>query len=252
MTVKSLLKSVFGAAFLIVAVAGGLSAQESVSEVGASDNLSVLIFGATGPTGFNVAKILHERGDQVTAFVRASSDTTELDALGITTVVGDALDVASVEAATNSGSFDQVLTTLGCYSCDPPVDSTGNINVAEAAKAAGVSRVLLVTSIGAGDSADAPPFLSKWFLRNVLPLKTEAEDHLKASGLDYTIIRPGGLVSKGATGNGYLSEDPMTFGLIDRADLAELIVECMDDDGTIGKTYSAADTELRYPWDMFM
>lgn len=252
MTVKSVFKSLIGAAFLVVAVAGNLNAQESGAEVEASRNFSVLIFGATGPTGFNVAKILQERGDKVTAFVRASSDTSELDALGISTVVGDALDMASVTAATQSDAFDQVLTTLGCYSCDPPVDSTGNINVAEAAKAAGIQRVILVTSIGAGDSADAPPFLSKWFLRDILPLKTAAEDHLKASGLDYTIIRPGGLVSKGATGNGYLSEDPMTFGLIDRADLAELIVECMDDDETIGKTYSAADTELRYPWDMFM
>ena len=252
MKMQSLFKSFMGAAFLFVAVAGGLKAQEGASDVEATGSLSVLIFGATGPTGFNVAKILNERGDKVTAFVRASSDTSQLDALGIPTVVGDALDMASVQAATQSGDFGQVLTTLGCYSCDPPVDSTGNINVAEAAKAAGIKRVILVTSIGAGDSADAPPFLSKWFLRNILPLKTEAEDHLKASGLDYTIIRPGGLVSKGATGNGYLSEDPMTFGLIDRADLAELIVECMDDGATIGKTYSAADTELRYPWDMFM
>ena len=251
MTMKSLLMGLVSAAVLFAGISVELKAEQHAS-AGASNTRSVLIFGATGPTGFNVAKILTERGDKVTAFVRASSDTTELDALGIPTVVGDALDPATVQAAMESAPFDQVLTTLGCYSCDPPVDSTGNINVTEAAKAAGLRRVVLVTSIGAGDSADAPPFLSKWFLRNILPLKTEAEDHLKASGLDYTIIRPGGLVSKGATGNGYLSEDPMTFGLIDREDLAELIVDCMDDASTIGKTYSAADTELRYPWDMFM
>ena len=251
MSIKTAITSLAGAVVSALLAGTAVNAQDALPAQDQTKR-SVLIFGATGPTGFNVAKILTERGDQVTAFVRPSSDTSELDALGIQTVEGDALAQDTVTAAMESERFDQVLTTIGCYSCDPPVDSTGNINVAEAAKAAGIQRVLLVTSIGAGDSADAPPFLSKWFLRNILPLKTEAEDHLKSSGLDYTIIRPGGLVSKGATGNGYLSEDPMTFGLIDREDLAELIVECMDDDATIGKVYSAADTELRYPWDMFM
>ena len=113
---------------------------------------------------------------------------------------------------------------------------------------AGVRRVVLITSIGAGDSKDAAPLLSRFVLRRILPLKTEAEAHLRESGLDYTIIRPGGLSNAPPTGNGYLSEDRAAFGFIYRSDLAQLIVGCLDDDRTVGKVFAAADANRASPW----
>jgi uncharacterized protein YbjT (DUF2867 family) len=85
----------------------------------------------------------------------------------------------------------------------------------------------------------------------MLPLKTQAEDHLKSLGLDYTIIRPGGLKTAPATGRGLLTEDRTASGIITRADLAQLIVAALDDPATIGKTLAAIDAEFKFPFDMF-
>lgn len=208
----------------------------------------VLVFGATRNTGLEVVKILRDRGEPVTAFVRPTSDRTELEALGVDFAEGDATDPSTLPAAFAAHRIRAVVSTIGCLSCEPPPDFEANRNIADAAEAAGVKRMLLVTTIGAGDSADTPPFVSRAVLQKILPLKTRAEEHLKASDLDYTILRPGGLLSAPATGNGFLSENPETFGFIYRSDLAQLIVGCVDDPNTIGKTFAAADLNRAFPW----
>ncbi len=236
---------------------GPLSAQEEEAltpaetmEPVVEEEDSVLIYGATRNTGLELAKLLTERGDKVTAVVRPSSDRSGLEPLGVTIVEGDAMDPESVQNVFAQGSYSAVVTTIACFSCEVPPDYIGNANIFDGAKEAGVKRVLLVTTIGAGDSSDAPPWTAKWFLRNMLPLKTQAEDHLIASGADYTILRPGGLVSKPATGDAYLTEDRSATGVVTRADVAQLLMDCLDDDSTIGKIYAAIDKNLRWPWAM--
>lgn len=211
----------------------------------------VLIFGATRNTGLEVARILAERGDRVTAFVRPTSDRSQLEPLNVDFVEGDALDMDTVRAAFADQDYTAVLTTIACFSCDPKPDYLGNRNIFDAAVEAGVQRMLLVTTIGAGDSYDAAPLPARNFLKDMLPLKTQAEDHLKSTGLDYTIIRPGGLTSNPRTGRGYLSDSRDASGIINRADLADLIVEAIDDNGTVGKILAAVDADLVFPWDMF-
>ncbi|MBT78474.1 MAG: oxidoreductase [Chromatiales bacterium] len=193
--------------------------------------------------------MLEARGENVTVFVRPTSDTTELEKLGVELVVGDAMDIATVHAAFDGHDYEAVLTTIGCLNCDPPSDYQANANVIKAAKQAGVRRLVLVTSIGSGDSLAATPALSARFLAKIIPLKTLAEEYLRTSGLDYTIIRPGGLRSGRRTGNGTLSEGRDVFGYIFREDLAELIVSVFDDNATIGKTLAAVDAYRRFPWD---
>lgn len=209
-----------------------------------------LIFGASRNTGLDVAEILVARGDKVSAVVRPQSDTKALEQMGVTLVPGDAMDMESLRAAMAGKNYRAVLTTIACFSCDPKPDYLGNKNIFDAAKEANQRRMVLVTTIGSGDSFDAAPPPAKAFLKDMLPLKTQAEDHLKSVGLDYTIIRPGGLKTAQATGRGILSEDRSTSGIITRADLAELIVKAMDDDKTIGKTLAAIDREFKFPFDM--
>ncbi len=253
-----LLLKIIGVLFLLLVVAiGGLAfslrAQhpETTFDVRAretGDGSSYLIFGATRNTGLMVTQILVGRGDRVTAFVRPTSNRAELEKLGVAFAVGDAMDIDSVRAAAAGGDYDAVLTTVGCLRCDPPVDYQGNANIIRAAGEAGIRRLVLVTTIGAGDSADALHWLSSRFLARTLPLKTRAEDELRESGLDYTIIRPGGLRSGHRTGNGVLSEDRSAFGYIFREDLAEVIVAALDDDRAIGKTFAAIDAKRDFPW----
>lgn len=210
----------------------------------------VLIVGATRNTGLELARLLSARGDVVTAFVRPTSDRSALDPLGVRIVEGDAMDPASVDAAMSAANYTAVVSTLGCYGCENPPDYVGNRNVFDAAAAAGVDRVIMVSTLGAGDSADTPPFPVKWFLGDVMALKTQAEDHLMSLGLRYTIIRPGALKDAPATGDGMLTEDTDALGVITRADLAQLVVDCLDDDATAGVVYSARDSEMSWPWGM--
>jgi hypothetical protein len=72
-----------------------------------------------------------------------------------------------------------VISTIGGSTKDPTADSTGNINVIEAAAAKGVKKFILVTSIGCGDSKDAPGEQVYKVLEPVLVQKDKAEERLK-------------------------------------------------------------------------
>ena len=209
----------------------------------------VMIVGATRGTGLEVARRLHERGETIGALVRPTSDRSALEALDAIFVVGDAMNPDELAAAFAAQPVRAVVSTIGCLSCDPPPDFLGNRNITDAAKAAGVNRMILISSIGVGDSADAAPFMSKLFLSKILPLKDQAEEYLRNSGLDYTIIRPGGLPENAPlTGNGAASEDPMAFGFISRPDLGVVIVSTLDDPRTINKTLAAMDPGVESPF----
>ena len=77
------------------------------------------------------------------------------------------------------------------------------------------------------------------------------QEALRASGVPYTIIRPGGLKDGEPTGNAVLTEDPMAMGIVTRRDLAQLIVGALDDPAAGKKIYSALDSEFSWPWDMW-
>lgn len=209
----------------------------------------VLVFGATGSLGTEIVQDLTERGDKVTAFVRSSSDRSAIEPFGVDFAVGDVMDYASVLAAFQAGEYDAVISTIGAAR-EPNVDYQGNANIFNAAKETGVSRVIMISTVGAGDSEQAAPLISRIALSGVLPQKTRAEDELRASGLAYTILRPGGLPPGIiATGGGILSEDPKTMGFIKRPDLARLVVGVLGDERTVGKTLAVIDPTLEAPWD---
>ena len=206
---------------------------------------NILIFGATRGTGYETAKILCERGDRVTALVREGSDASGLDAMGVTIVRGNAIEAEDVRRALESGPFTAAINTMGGKRGETPrPDVEGMKNILAAAKPAGVTRHLLVTAIGSGDSHSAvSPNVHK-FLGEVLKQKTEIENLLQQSGLDFTILRPGGMTTDPATGTAIKTEDHQVMGMINRADLAALVVECLDDDATIGRIYHTIDPEI--------
>ena len=114
-------------------------------------------------------------------------------------------------------------------------------NIVSAAQRYGVNRIVFVTVIGAGDSLGALSETAQKFFAPLIAAKTEAENYLLDSGLDATILRPGGLRSEPASGTAILTADQSVMGTINRADLADLIVKCLDDAGTFGEIYHAID-----------
>ena len=268
---------VIAIAAYVLLMSGIFHKPESFQQVAAyeANGGRILVIGGTRGTGLEVVKLLKAGGENVTVTVRPTSNTKTLDALGVDTVVMDALDRDQVFAAVTAGSYSAIVSTLGTSARDLPQrqnplqalikgqtkmdpslrpDFIGNRNLVDAAKQAGIQRFVLVTVIGAGDSADAVPLPARRGHNEVIPLKTEAEDYLRASGLDYTIIRPGGLGPRnlGVTGTAMLTEDAKSFSYMGRTDLAQLTIDALGDPVTVGKVYTAYDPSRLFLWKLFI
>ncbi|MCC5641677.1 SDR family oxidoreductase [Nostoc sp. CHAB 5824] len=208
----------------------------------------IFLAGASRGVGREIAQYLRVQQLQVKALLRTAAVATELEKIGIEVVLGDALNVGDVERAMLTDEpIHTVISTIGGLPSDVErPDYPGNKNLIDAAVKAGVQKFILVSSIGAGNSvvAASPQVLE--VLGKVLAEKDKAEQHLIASGLTYTIIRPGGLKSEPATGNGVLTEDPHIIGSINRADVAQLVGRCLNSDRTNNKIFSAVDRNMLF------
>ncbi|MFM7405413.1 MAG: SDR family oxidoreductase [Cuspidothrix sp.] len=209
----------------------------------------IFLAGASRGVGKEIAKCLIEKQIPVKALLRTESAAVELKAMGVYPVLGDALNVADVEQGIlGNEPVKAVISTLG----DLPTDSikpdfVGNKNLIDAAVKAGVQKFILVTSIGSGNSVVAMPPQALEALKPVLIEKEKAEEYLISSGLNYTIIRPGGLKSEPVTNNGIITENPHIVGSIHRADVAELVCRCLNSPDTNNKIFSAIDRNMVYP-----
>ena len=155
-------------------------------------------------------------------------------------------DPKSVKKALNLvEEYDAVVSTVGGTPADPKADSEGNIALIDACVAKGIKKFVLVTSIGTGDSKSAPPQNVYDALEPVLIEKEKAEEHLKKvakeKGIDFVIVRPGGLKSEPRTNTAVLTENTNVCGAIHREDVAALTMMCVLKDKANGKTLSAVD-----------
>ncbi|NJO77213.1 MAG: SDR family oxidoreductase [Cyanobacteria bacterium RM1_2_2] len=203
--------------------------------------------GASRGVGREIARCLREKSLSVQALLRSENTRPELEAMGIQVCVGDALNPDAVKQAMAGHSFQAVISTIGGLPKDGQrADFLGNKNLIDAAVQAGVQKFILVSSIGSGESATALPPQAMETLRPVLIEKEQAEQHLIKSGLTYVIIRPGGLKSEPATGNGVLTPDPTVAGTIHRADVAQLVCECLLSERADNRVLSAVDRNMVY------
>ncbi|MFN6477164.1 SDR family oxidoreductase [Nostoc sp. DedQUE07] len=208
----------------------------------------IFLAGASRGVGREIAQYLTAQQLKVKALLRTATVASELEAMGIEIVQGDALNLGDVERAmVTDAPIHTVISTIGGLPSDVErPDYPGNRNLIDAAVKAGVQNFILVSSIGAGNSvvAASPQVLE--VLGKVLAEKDKAEQHLIASGLTYTIIRPGGLKSEPATGNGVLTEDPHIIGSINRADVAQLVGRSLNSDRANNKILSAVDRNMLF------
>ena len=202
----------------------------------------IYLIGATRGTGLEVARILRAAAQPIVALVRSTADISELAFANAKIVRGDVLDRASIEDSISGSAA--IISTLGGKRGVPRPDFDGTRNLVDAALAAGVNRFILVSAAGIGDSHASISEQAHQFLDPVLEIKAKAENYLIDSGIDYTIIRPGALDSEPASGNGMLTDDPTVGGTIHRADLARLVVYCLDNPGSSRKIFNAVDRDL--------
>lgn len=212
------------------------------------DAAYIFLAGASRGVGREVAKCLMEQQMKVKALLRTEAVRAELEAMGVMVVMGDALNVEDVERAMLTNEpIHAVISTIGGLPKDGErADYLGNKNLIDVAVKAGVQKFILISSIGSGNSAVALPPQALATLGSVLVEKEQAEKYLIESGLTYTIIRPGGLKSEPATGNGVLTEDSRVAGTIHRADVADLVCRCLNSDRANNKILSAVDRQMMY------
>jgi uncharacterized protein YbjT (DUF2867 family) len=111
------------------------------------------------------------------------------------------------------------------------MDYGGAVKLIAAAKQAGISRYVIVSSVGANPDAPGNDTFSVY-----LRAKGRADDAVRASGLDATVVRPGGLTNDPGTGRVSLGES-LRRVRVPRDDVAAVIVAVLDSPNTIGKTF---------------
>jgi putative NADH-flavin reductase len=193
--------------------------------------MRILIFGATGGTGRELVVQARERGHDVTAFVRTPSKLTIQDAR-LRVVPGDIRRPDAIHAAIPG--HDAALSALGTRSLGrTTLLSDAAREIVRAMEANGVRRILWESSLGVGESRRQPGPLYNWLLvplllRHAFADKERPEAILRASALDWTIVRPAALTNGPRTGAYRVGSDVCAgrlFPRISRADVAHFMLE---------------------------
>jgi len=200
--------------------------------------MNILVFGSTGSVG---TQLLHQglsNGHHITAFAR---DVTKISITheNLKTFKGDVLDAASVTAAMSghdAAGYDAVIIVLGA-GMKGGVRAKGTLNIIQAMQQQQIKRLICQSTLGAGDSRENLNFFWKYIMFGGL-LKQAYADHqqqeqiVRASGLDWTIVRPGAFTDGNYTGqyrHGFATDDKTTQLKISRADVAEFLLRQLSD-----------------------
>lgn len=179
--------------------------------------MNILVAGATGKTGIHLVQALLDLGHKPTALVREGSDTSALPQ-GVETRQGDLTDLKGgvcdgmqvvVFAAGSGGSTGPKMTDK--------VDRDGAKRLIDLARDAGVARFVMLSSVG----ADQPEPTGD--LAHYLNAKHAADEHLKASGLTYAILRPVALTDDGLSADVILGDAVDKTATASRADVAYVL-----------------------------
>ncbi|MFN2236516.1 MAG: NAD(P)-dependent oxidoreductase [Anaerolineales bacterium] len=200
--------------------------------------MRIAVFGGTGGTGRQVIEQALDAGHQVSALVRDPDRLSEASKQA-EIFVGDVLNTQNV-AETISGA-DAVVVSLGSRADSPEnTVSQGTKNIITCMQETGVKRLVVVTSLGVGDSKDQVPMafklVMKTVMRKIMADKEVQEQYVKASGLDWVIVRPGGLSDDPASGAYIFGTDPSIMaGRVSRADVAAFVLQNLSDDQFLGQ-----------------
>jgi uncharacterized protein YbjT (DUF2867 family) len=194
--------------------------------------VDVVVAGGHGKIAQHLLRMLAERGDRARGLVRNPEHAADLEALGAEAVICDMEQ--ETDLAPFVGKADAVVFAAGAGPGSGPerkrtVDYEGAVKLIDAAKARGVDRYVIVSSIGAGTPEDASEQM-----RAYQQAKHDADVAVAESGLRYTIVRPGRLTDD--PGTGLVSTDG-GYGEIPREDVAATLLAALDDDATVGKTF---------------
>jgi uncharacterized protein YbjT (DUF2867 family) len=187
-----------------------------------SKEKNVLVAGANGTTGRIIIDLLKKSEIyKPIAMVRNQDQKDHFEKQNISTVLAD-LENDLTHALKN---ISKVIFAAGSKGKNIiGVDQEGAKRLIDAAKEAGVKKFVMLSSLGADNPSKSD------VLEDYLRAKQNADDYLCASGLDYSIVRPGHLTDTKGTDKIELKEELETQGSISRADVAHTLVKVLEDD----------------------
>ncbi len=208
--------------------------------------MDVLIAGGHGQVARRLIRRLASDGHAARGLIRNPDHAADIEADGGLPVVCDleredpdatGADAIVFAAGAGPGSGVERKRT---------VDLGAAVKCLRAAEAAGVRRFVIVSSIGAQDPGSAGEGM-----RPYLEAKAEADAAVAASGLDWTIVRPGGLTNDPGTGLVDVSTALGRRGPVSRDDVAHVLAATLTTPATIGLTFElfAGDTPVQAALD---
>jgi uncharacterized protein YbjT (DUF2867 family) len=221
----------------------GIVSEESLPRAG-----GVIVFGGMQGAGLEAVKDLIKSGEKVTVFTPLAADTTTLKSLGANVLTGDLRSPEDLKIAFAAAPYRVVLSAIDSGDADRGLDVDGTRNVAAAAKAARIPRMVMMSATGAAESASVLPWYVKPFHGDLLKAKAGAEAALKNAGVgSYTIVRIGWLTDKPPTGKAELGPEAR-FSWISAADAGRLLADVVKQDGAQSQLLFTYDAGRISPW----
>lgn len=209
---------------------------------------SVVIVGGHGKVALRLAEALSGRGHSVRSLIRKQEQGADVEDSGAQPYLLDIEGSDAGDFADAFGDADAVVFSAGGggdgnVERKRTVDLEGSLKSIEAAKQRGIRRFVQVSAMGVDEPVqdDAAP---AW--RAYVEAKRDADVALRASGLDWTIVRPGALTDGPATGAVRIGER-VPRGEISRTDVAAVITAVLEDDSTIGAQFELVSGDRSIP-----
>jgi uncharacterized protein YbjT (DUF2867 family) len=195
----------------------------------------VAIAGGHGKIALRLARVLSQRGDEVVALIRNPDHADEVRQAGAEPAIVDLEHANDGDVAQAIAGCDAVVFAAGAGPGSGParkdtMDYGGAVKLIAAAKQAGVSRYVIVSSMGANPNQPGDDTFSVY-----LRAKGRADDAVRESGLDATVVRPGSLTNEAGAGRVRLGKS-LPHGQVTRDDVAAVLVAVLDSPNTIGRT----------------
>lgn len=198
--------------------------------------VNVVIVGGHGQVAQHLGQLLAAQGNEVRGLIRNPDHAGDLEAINVRAVICD-LERDDADVAAAISGADAVVFAAGAGPGSGPdrkwtMDRDGAIRLIDACRQAGVGRYVMISAMGArvGAARDGGDF------GVYLDAKAQADQALAASGLDYTIVRPGRLTGEPALER-VAAAPSLPRGSIPRADVALTLLVVLESPNTVGKDF---------------
>ncbi|WP_223701745.1 SDR family oxidoreductase [Sutcliffiella deserti] len=200
--------------------------------------MKILVVGANGQVGKHLVSLIQDSGKhKAKAMIRKEEQASYFETIGAETAIVD-LEGEIEDIAKAAEGVDAIVFTAGSgpnTGADKTlmIDLDGAVKTIKAAEKAGVKRFIMVSSYDTTREAiqEAPESFAPYVVA-----KHYADEWLRGTALDYTIVHPGRLTNENGTAKVEIARE-VEIGEVPREDVAHVLFGCIEADSTIGKEF---------------